>query len=121
MRFLANESFPLKAVEALQEQGHDVLWVRTDCPGITDEEVLFRAQTDDRILLTFDKDFGELAFRSGLSASSGIILFRISPQSPSFVARIASAAIASRSDWTGHFSVVEESRIRMTPLPHSND
>ena len=121
MRFLANENFPLKAVEALREQGHDVLWVRTDCPGITDEEVLLRAQAADRILLTFDKDFGELAFRSGLSASCGIILFRISPQSPSLVAHIASAAIASRSDWAGHFSVVEGYRIRMTPLPRCNE
>jgi len=58
MRFLGNENFPLKAVEALREEGHDVLWVRTDSPGITDEEVLFRAQSDSSILLTLDKDFG---------------------------------------------------------------
>lgn len=121
MRFLANENFPLEAVKALRLQGHDVLWVRTDSPGITDEEVLARAQTDKRILLTFDKDFGELAFRSGLSASSGVILFRITPLSSSLVARVALDSITARSDWAGHFSVIEESRIRMTPLPSRSD
>jgi hypothetical protein len=36
MRFLANENFPLDAVEALRRSGHDVGWVRTDAPGSTD-------------------------------------------------------------------------------------
>jgi predicted nuclease of predicted toxin-antitoxin system len=81
MRFLANENFPLDAVEALRHQGHDVVWIRTGSPGIADPEVLDRAQTKDRILLTFDKDFGELAFRTKLPAISGIILFRITAPS----------------------------------------
>ncbi len=34
MRILADENFPLVAVEALQQQGHDVLWIRTDTPGV---------------------------------------------------------------------------------------
>ncbi|MBD2604215.1 DUF5615 family PIN-like protein [Scytonema hofmannii FACHB-248] len=67
----------LAAVEALCNGGHDIIWIRTDAPGITDPEVLNRAQSDERILLTFDKDFGELAFRSHLPATCGIILFRI--------------------------------------------
>lgn len=117
MRLPANENFPGDAVEALREHGHDVLWVRTDCPGISDGEVLSRAQTEDRILLTFDKDFGELAFRHGLPSSAGVILFRIVPRSPGWIAKISVAALESRSDWAGHFSVIEEHRIRMTPLP----
>lgn len=104
-------------MEALRDHGCDVAWVRTDCPGITDHEVLSCAQAGDRILLTFDKDFGELAYRSGFPASAGIILFRISLRSPSAVARIAVTALTSRSDWQGHFSIVEANRIRMTPLP----
>jgi len=77
MRFLANENFPFDAVEVLRQNGHDVVWIRTEAPGISDPEILKRAQNDDRILLTFDKDFGELAFRSQLPATSDIILFRI--------------------------------------------
>jgi len=81
MRILANENFPGEAVEALRKQGHDVAWVRTDAPGNNDTQVLERAQREGRIVITFDKDFGELAFRAGLPAQSGIILFRISAPS----------------------------------------
>ncbi|BAY95408.1 MULTISPECIES: DUF5615 family PIN-like protein [unclassified Tolypothrix] len=116
MRFLANENFPSDAVEALRQQGHDVVWIRTDAPGITDPEVLSRAQTEDRILLTFDKDFGELAFRSKLPATSGIILFRIKAPSGAVVAQKVATAIASRNDWAAHFSVIEDDRIRMRLL-----
>lgn len=114
---LANENFPAEAVNALRAQGHDVRWVRTDRPGSGDSEVLEWAQRENRLLITFDKDFGELAFRSKLPASSGVILFRITARSPSHVARAAVTALASRTDWAGHFAVVEDSRIRMTLLP----
>ena len=99
MRFLANENFPGDAIEALCCGGHDVTWIRTE-----------------RILLTFDKDFGELAFRSHLPATCGIILFRIKAPSGIVVAQKVATAIASRPDWAGHFSVVEDERIRMRVL-----
>ncbi|MBD1846942.1 DUF5615 family PIN-like protein [Cyanobacteria bacterium FACHB-63] len=87
MRFLANENFPGDAVEALRQADHDVVWIRTDAPGISDPEVLSRAQAEERILLTFDKDFGELAFRSQLPAASGIILFRVKASSGAMTAQ----------------------------------
>jgi predicted nuclease of predicted toxin-antitoxin system len=117
MRILANENFPGDAIAALRQRGHDVAWVRTDAPGSSDRQVLRRAETENRVLITFDKDFGELAFRANLPASSGIILFRISALSSSHVARVAVVALDSRTDWAGHFAVVEDARIRMTPLP----
>ena len=119
MRILANENFPGEAIEALRSRGHDVAWVRTDAPGSSDEEVIARATREGRLLITFDKDFGALAFRSGLSAPSGIILFRISPSSPSRVAETAVALLEGRTDWPGHFSVVGDDRLRMTRLPIS--
>jgi predicted nuclease of predicted toxin-antitoxin system len=64
MRFLADENFPGDAVAALRTSEHDVLWIRTDAPGITDQDVLARSLKDARVLQTFDKDFGELAWRS---------------------------------------------------------
>jgi predicted nuclease of predicted toxin-antitoxin system len=117
MRILADENFPGDAVTALRARGHDVLWVRTEAPGMGDREVLARAQVEERIVITFDKDFGELAFRFGLPATSGIILFRLAARSASSVARLASAVLEMRTDWAGHFSVIEEERVRMTPLP----
>ena len=116
MRVLANENFPGVAVEALRSRGHDVAWVRTDSPGISDHEVIGQAIAESRILVTFDKDFGELAFRAKVPASCGIVLFRVTPASPEFVARTAINVLESRDDWAGHFSVIEDTRVRMTPV-----
>ena len=82
MRFLANENFPADAVTQLKAAGHDIVWVRTAAPGMKDEDVLAWAAREARIVLTFDKDFGELAFRYGLPAECAIILFRIATPSP---------------------------------------
>ena len=54
MRFLADETFPSDAVAALRTSGHDALWIRTDAPGITDQDVLARSLRDARVLLTID-------------------------------------------------------------------
>ncbi len=113
MRFLAHENFSLDAVNALRQDGYDVAWIRSDSPGISDTEVLNRAQAENRILLTFDKDFGELAFRAKLPVTTGIILFRVQVPSSTVVAEKVARAIASRDDWYGHFSVVEENKVRM--------
>ncbi|MDX1417324.1 MAG: DUF5615 family PIN-like protein [Candidatus Promineifilaceae bacterium] len=91
--------------------------MRTDAPGSAEPDVLTRAQEENRILITFDKDFGELAFHSSLPAHCGVVLFRISMSSPEYVARVALPALEKQADWSGHFSVVEDKRIRMTPLP----
>ena len=55
MRFLANENFPLDAVEAIRHIGHDVAWIRTDAPGSKDREILQRAVIEQRILLTLTR------------------------------------------------------------------
>jgi predicted nuclease of predicted toxin-antitoxin system len=115
--FLANENFPREAVEALRQAGHDLAWVRTDMPGSSDPAVLARAVQEGRILLTFDKDFGDLAFHAGLPAACGIVLFRLSAPSAAALAAQVLAAIQSRADWAGNFAVVEPGRIRLRPLP----
>ncbi len=116
MRLLADENFPGLAVEALREHGHDVVWVREEAPGSKDSEVLAYAQAESRVLITFDKDFGELAYRWGLPAAAGIVLFRIPSPSAQYVADAAVAALESKDDWTGHFTVVETNRIRVLSL-----
>jgi predicted nuclease of predicted toxin-antitoxin system len=116
MRFLANENFPGDAVTALEAAGHDVVWIRIAAPGSKDEDILACAVREDRVLLTFDKDFGELAWRVGLPASSGIVLFRLPMPSAARVGAILASRIGERTDWAGHFSVIEPGRIRMRPL-----
>ena len=117
MRLLADENIPKLAVKALRDRGHDVAWVRQDAPGIPDQEVLSLGQEESRLLLTCDKDFGELAFRHGLPAEQGVVLFRIALSSPERVAHVMVAVLESRSDWAGPFSVVEDDRLRMVQVP----
>ncbi|MBC8000588.1 MAG: DUF5615 family PIN-like protein [Leptolyngbya sp.] len=117
MRFLADENFPGLAVSELRKRGHDVVWILTDAPGISDEEVLALAKNERRVLLTFDKDFGELVFLAGKSASSGVVLFRMSAKSPEYVAETAARVLEYRDDWIGHFAVVEDTRVRLKKIP----
>ncbi len=116
MKLLANENFPLLAVAAMRNAGHDVVWARTDMPGAADDVILHRAQDENRLVVTFDKDFGELAFRWGLPASCGVILFRLRTQSPEYVRDRVAETLIGRTDWLGNFFVVEEHQIRVRPL-----
>jgi hypothetical protein len=116
MRFLANENFPGAAVAMLRSAGHDIVWVRTAAPGSSDPEVLDWAARESRILLTFDKDFGELARRSALPGGCGVVLFRIPMPTPGDAGTRLAKLITARDDWAGHFSVVEPARVRMRVL-----
>jgi predicted nuclease of predicted toxin-antitoxin system len=116
MRFLANENFPGPVIRALQVAGHDVVWVRLDRPGATDADILNWAARESRVLLTFDKDFGELAGRSIQSPECGVVLVRMRAPKPAEHSNQLAEVIAGRSDWPGHFSVIEPGRIRMRPL-----
>ncbi|MFB3887587.1 MAG: DUF5615 family PIN-like protein [Thermodesulfobacteriota bacterium] len=117
MRILANENFPGGVIAALRNRGHDVVWIRTDAPGSQDQAVLKRAVAENRIIVTFDKDFGELAFHSKVPALSGGVLFRITTPSPVIAIRRIVEVMESRSDWEGNFTVIDDWQIRMRPLP----
>jgi predicted nuclease of predicted toxin-antitoxin system len=117
VRILADENFPGAAVAALRARGHDIAWVFEDARGADDVSVVERAAREARLIVTFDKDFGELAFRQGIGNASGIVLFRIPSSSGRAVAEIAVSALEGRDDWAGHFAVVESDRVRLTRLP----
>lgn len=80
---------------------------------MADDDILAWAAREQRILITFDKDFGELARRSKLPGKCGVVLFRTPMPTPAAVGRQLADVIATREDWAGHFSVVEPGRIRM--------
>jgi hypothetical protein len=113
MRFLADENFPRAAVTALLSAGHDVVWVRSVAPGAADADILAMAARQDRILLTFDKYFGELAGRSIPLKTSGVVLPRIPMSKADDAGQLLAERILARDDWSGHFSVIEPGRIRM--------
>ena len=74
------------------------------------------ATRDERTLLTFDKDFGELAGASALPNTCGVVLFRMPMPNPGDIGALLCNIVTSRDDWAGHFSVIEPGRIRMRPL-----
>ena len=99
MRFLANENSPGAAVTALIAAGHDVVWLRNTAPGMSDPDVLAWARRDQRILLTFDKDSGELARASALPSTCGVVLFRMPMPAPGDIGQRLSNLVRSRDDW----------------------
>jgi predicted nuclease of predicted toxin-antitoxin system len=117
VRFLVNENVTRTVIQELRQRGHDVLSVKESMRSEPDDAILARAQAEGCVVVTHDKDFGELAFRSGLPASCGVILLRLSGSDPDADNRRVLEAVESRTDWAGHFSVVTDDRIRMRPLP----
>jgi predicted nuclease of predicted toxin-antitoxin system len=113
MRILAHENVSATVIQTL----HDVLSVKESLRGEKDSAILARAQAEQRLVVTHDKDFGELAFRSGLPAECGVILLRLLGDNAAADNQRVLQAIEGRSDWAGHFSVVSDDRIRMRPLP----
>ena len=86
-------------------------------PGITDEQVLENATRDRRVLVTADKDFGDLVFRQG-RPHHGIVLVRLHGLSPAEKARVAVAAIAEHgAELERSFAVIEKGRIRIRGRP----
>ena len=78
MRFLVDESADARLASHLKAHGHDATLVaRSHRPGLTDEEVLRIAHTEGRILITDDRDFGELVFRYQRQ-HAGVVFFRLS-------------------------------------------
>jgi predicted nuclease of predicted toxin-antitoxin system len=98
---------------------HNVLWIKEERPGEKDRPVLARAQSEQRVTITCDPDFGELAYRFGLPATCGVVLLRIPWTDPETENALAVSSVTSRHDWTV-FAVVERDRIRIRPLPKSS-
>ncbi|MCA9243952.1 MAG: DUF5615 family PIN-like protein [Phycisphaerales bacterium] len=118
MKFLANENIPAPVITMLRAQRVDILSIAEESPGVADSVVVERALSDGRILVTSDKDFGELAFR-WRAIPPGIVLFRLAGSVPEEDNRRMVAVLLERSDWLGHFSVVESDRVRMRPMPET--
>ena len=86
-------------------------------PGTADTDILSRASEEARLLVTFDKDFGDLAFRARVPVSHGIVLFRLASMSKDTLPQFVADSLASQVDWEGHFSVISEHRIRVRAIP----
>jgi predicted nuclease of predicted toxin-antitoxin system len=117
MRIIANENVAASVIRGLRDRGHDVVWVKESMPQAKDDAVLANAQSEHRVVITHDKDFGELAFRHGLPLTCGVLLIRLFGTGRQADIDQVLKVIDSRDDWIGHFSVASRGRLRMRPLP----
>ena len=117
MRFVADESCPGPVVRELIEVGHDVVVIAQVSQGATDEEVLDRALKDNRVLITEDRDFGELVYAQRRS-SAGVILLRFhNSVRRTKAATVVQAVSEMGPRLQGAFTVVEPGRVRISTRP----
>lgn len=113
MNLLADESVDRQIVDRLRRDGHNVLYVAEMDPGISDDSVLDLANKEVSLLLTADKDFGDLVFRQRL-LMQGIVLIRLAGLTPSHKAEIVSTTIDQHSsELQRAFSVISPGAIRI--------
>ena len=116
-RFLADENFIGPSIRLLRDAGHDVTWIRADAPGAVNVDVLALARREDRVLLTFDRDYGDLIYHRGLSPPPGVVYFRFEPVTADEPAMRLQSLLAD-PDFVlrGNFTIVGEDRTRQRPL-----
>ena len=116
-RFLADENVSRLVVERLRAAGFDVSSVRETRPGASDKDILDAAGSDDRVLITEDRDFGELVVRQRLKVR-GVILLELDRVTNAAEAELVAEVVRiHESKLTGNLLVVEPARVRVRPLP----
>jgi predicted nuclease of predicted toxin-antitoxin system len=116
MNFLADECVDEPLVNGLRADGHDVTYIREIAAGSDDRSVLKLAADQNRILLTEDKDFGELVVRLAMPAY-GIVFLRMDPADRAAKLERLREVIQEYSDrLAGSLVVVDEAKVRFRPL-----
>ena len=117
MRILADENVARDVVAWLRTTGHDVLYAAEARAGAADVDWAARAEAEQRVILTSDKDFGELVFRDRL-ASSGVVLLRLDDLTVAeILARLQAVWSFVEANPTGRFIVITERKVRGRSLP----
>jgi len=115
MNFVADESVDQPIVTRLREEGHTVLAVVEMQPSISDEAVLGMANEQGMVLLTSDKDFGELVFRDRRYAF-GIVLIRLSGLTAVAKAEVVASTVKVHASELAHaFTAISSDRVRIRP------
>lgn len=113
MKFLANENFPAPSIQILKEHKLDLKAIADEMPGISDQEVMNIAGNEGRIILTFDKDYGELIFKYGMKQPVSVVFFRYKGNDPEFAGNFLMKLLSDATILlTNNFTVVEEQSIR---------
>lgn len=121
MRILLDEGLPFRLAVWLTKEGHDVAAIGRDHPhALTDREVLAIAYRERRLLLTNDKDFGDLVFRDQ-HPHAGIVLFRLGYVPIDVRIARLQRVFEEHATWLDHFIVVSQTGIKVRPAPKQED
>lgn len=113
MKLLANENFPLTSVLILKEAGFDIKSIGQDFPGIRDDEVIEYAIAENRLILTFDRDYGELIFKKGYRPQAGVIYLRWDDFKPETPGEYLLGLFSSEEiKFENRLTVIDDQRIR---------
>jgi predicted nuclease of predicted toxin-antitoxin system len=116
VNFLADECCDALVVTGLRSDGHDVVYVKEVAPGSDDDAILQMAASQQRLVLTEDKDFGELVVRLKLPAY-GVILLRMNPaDSATKLARLREVLSTDAARLANSFVVIDEGKSRFRAL-----
>ncbi len=116
MQFLADENFPFLSIQLLREHGFDIVSIRENSPGISDLSIIRLAQQHQLIILTFDKDYGEILFSNQIINPPSIIFFRHKGADPRFAAQVLISVTKANYQLEGYFTVIEENNFRQRKL-----
>ena len=116
MRFLADECCPRPIIIALRRGGHDVISIAEQSKGASDPDVASIAFADDRVLITEDYGFGELAVRHGVEFHGLIILAMTDQPEQIRVDRVLQVTARMGEGLRGQLVIVDPRRERVRPL-----
>ncbi|CAN5643076.1 hypothetical protein BH18ACI1_BH18ACI1_06430 [soil metagenome] len=117
MKFLANENFPFPSIKFLRENGYKVISISEESSGIADSEVLQKASAENLIILTFDRDYGELIFKYQKNNPPAVVYFRTKGQMPNEAGKILLEKIKiEKIALENNFTVIEASGVRQRKL-----
>jgi predicted nuclease of predicted toxin-antitoxin system len=120
MKLLANENFPKASVNLLRENEYDITYISEYNGGITDEEVMQIAIKENRTILTFDKDYGELIYKHGYKPIKGVIFLRIFDFYPIEPAELLMKLFGSNEfTFEGFFTVFDGYAVRQRKIPEN--
>ena len=113
MKFLTDENIGFKVINPLRKNGFDIKSILETNPGADDVKVLSIANTEDRILITTDKDFGELVYVNKL-VHAGVILLRLSNDSSENKIKVLKSLFKLHlEELEKAFTVVTENKVRI--------
>lgn len=117
MKILIDAGVGRLVAERLAEAGHDVVDAMNQYPHMADLNLLDIANSEDRFIITMDKDFGELAYLSNLP-HAGILLLRMEDASGAEKADAVEMIFAKHADkLPSAFAVYQKNRLRIRPQP----